>query len=212
MKKDLLIIGAGNVGGFIAYNFAPLAEKYNLLGFLDDDVNKIGRQIYDLPVLGDIDSLLSYKEIAIVVGIGFPEIKRLILNRINHKLDLEIVSYIADNVWISEKVYIGKGVVIYPGVSINYETKIEDFVTINMNCAIGHNVVLSGYVTLAPNVSLAGFTSLGECVEMGIGSSTKQQVQISELAVIGGNAMVINNIPSKAVAVGCPAKIVKYKI
>ena len=212
MKKDLLIIGAGNVGGFIAYNFASLADKYNLIGFLDDDVNKIGREIYGISVLGDIDSLLSYKEIAIVIGIGFPEIKKRILNRISFKLDLEIVSYIADNVWISEKVGLGKGIVIYPGVSINYETQIEDFVTINMNCAIGHNVILSRYVTLAPNVSLAGFTTLHECVEMGIGSSTKQQVIISELAVIGGNAMVLNNIPSKAIAVGCPAKIVKYKI
>ena len=61
--KDLIIIGAGNVGGFLALNQDLFTDKYNIIGFLDDDVAKIGKIFCGLKVLGKISSLKDYKNI-----------------------------------------------------------------------------------------------------------------------------------------------------
>jgi len=62
-KKDrikLIIIGAGNCGEKIyreIHNNSAL--KYNIVGFLDDNKNKIGRTIHGIPVLGRIDEIIT---------------------------------------------------------------------------------------------------------------------------------------------------------
>ncbi len=52
MKQKLVIIGAGNVGTFLAYNLDLFAGNYEILGFLDDDAKKIGQKNCKLPCAG----------------------------------------------------------------------------------------------------------------------------------------------------------------
>jgi FlaA1/EpsC-like NDP-sugar epimerase len=58
--KRLLIIGAGDAGERILRELHGNPRlKYNVVGFVDDDPKKHGMQIHGVPVLGDIDQLLS---------------------------------------------------------------------------------------------------------------------------------------------------------
>lgn len=203
--KDLVIIGAGNVGGFVAYNQDLFLEKYNILGFYDDDVNKIGRQFYGYTVMGNTDEVSSLsRETAVVIGIGSPKAKK----NIHQKLadyGFSFPSFISKNVWLSKHVQVGEGVIIYPGVSINYETIVEDFVILNMNCAIGHNCLVSKYCTLAPGVNFAGFTKLEEGVDIGIGVSSKQNILVGAFSIVGGQSMLIKNVAANSTVAGVPA-------
>lgn len=201
--KDLIIIGAGNVGGFLALNQELFEEKFNIIGFLDDDEKKIGKKYWSIPVLSKIADIINYKDSAVVIGISNPTIKRKIVENIGE--DFYFPSFIARNAWVSNKVFIGKGVLIYPNVSINHESEIHDFSIINMNCAIGHNSIIGRGCTLAPGVNFAGFTRLDDYVEIGIGVSTIQQTKIGEGAVIGGQSMLITNVEKNAIYVGVPA-------
>ena len=115
-------------------------------------------------------------------------------------------NFIAENTWISNSVAVGKGIIIYPGVAINHESEIGDFVIINMNCAIGHNTKIEKCSSLAPGVNFAGFTHVGPYSEIGIGTATTQQIKIGEGSVIGGQSMVICNTEAYATYVGVPAK------
>jgi sugar O-acyltransferase (sialic acid O-acetyltransferase NeuD family) len=188
--KDLIIIGAGNVGAFLAYNLDLFEGSYKLLGFLDDDYQKNGKQIAGYPVLGKIDTIAQYPAgTAVAVGIAAPLTRKRIVEGIIH-LPFEFPNFIARNAWLSNNVSTGKGVIIYPGVSINYESVLGDFVIMNMNCAIGHNATIGNYCTLAPGVNFGGFTTLDECVEVGIGAATKQSIHIGRNSIIGGQAMV----------------------
>ena len=57
-NKNLIIIGAGNCGEKIFREIHNNSElKYNIVGFLDDSRNKIGRTIHGIPVLGRIDDI-----------------------------------------------------------------------------------------------------------------------------------------------------------
>jgi len=203
MKDNLIIIGAGNVGGFLALNLDLFDAQYNIVGFLDDDESKRGKFYWKIPVLGKIEDISNYTDHSIVIGISNPTVKKQILSRIGENYNFP--NFISKNAWMSNKVAMGKGIIIYPNVSINHETKINDFVIINMNCAIGHNSTIGKGSSLAPGVNFAGFTSLEEFVEVGIGATTIQQINIGTRAIIGGQSMVIKNIEANSTYVGVPA-------
>ena len=202
MTKDLIIIGAGNVGGFLALNQDLFEESFNIKGFLDDDQKKIGKKYWNIPVLGSVKDLINYKNSSIAIGISGPLTKRKILDTIGANYDFP--NFIAKNAWVSNKVKIGKGVIIYPGVSINHESEIGDFVVINMNCAIGHNSVIEKCSSLAPGVNFGGFTRVGPYAQMGIGCATIQGIKIGEGAIIGGQTMLITNVEANSTYTGVP--------
>jgi FlaA1/EpsC-like NDP-sugar epimerase len=63
-KKNLLIIGAGNCGDKLYREIRDnRTHKFNIVGFLDDDPNKIGKKIHGVSVLSNISdiSLISKK-------------------------------------------------------------------------------------------------------------------------------------------------------
>jgi sugar O-acyltransferase (sialic acid O-acetyltransferase NeuD family) len=212
MKQKLLIVGAGSVGKFIAYNIEQFTNQFEIIGYLDDDVAKYQISLAGYPVLGSVDKLYDFsgKGIALVFGIAFPEIKRKLYYKYQD-LNFDFPSFISLKSWISESVSIGQGCIIYPGTSINYECAIDDFVVINMNCSLGHNCSVSSFSSLAPGVNFAGHTKIGKFVEVGIGASTIQGVVVHDNAVIGGQAMIVNDVVQGDVVVGIPARSVTHK-
>jgi sugar O-acyltransferase (sialic acid O-acetyltransferase NeuD family) len=209
--KNLVIIGAGNVGGFLAYNPELFSQQFNILGFVDDDSSKIGKEFYGYPVIGDINSLLSIsRDTAVVIGIASPKAKKKIFEKLAEE-GFTFPAFVANNAWLSNKVTVGMGAIIYPGVSINYETKVGDFVIMNMNCAIGHNCEIAAYCALAPGVNLAGFTRVEEAVDLGIGVSTRQNILVGHDAIIGGQTMLVKNVLPGATIVGVPGAQIETK-
>src|SRR5690606_13855239 len=206
--NDLLIIGAGSGGGIIVNNLNLFSTDYKIIGFLDDDPAKINKDVFGHKVLGNIDTIYGYDsaKINVALGIAFPSVKKRIYDKIKN-LNFHFPSFVSKNAWLSPNVKIGKGVIIYPGVSINYNSVIEDFVVINMNCALGHDSYVSKFTSLAPGVSLGGHTKIMEECEIGIGASTIQNITIGKNAVIGGNAMVIRNVKDNEKIIGVPGKL-----
>ena len=208
---NIIIIGAGSVGCHIVCNIRQYFPNTNVIGFLDDDQKKIGKKFFNIPVIGSIDSLPKFGDnIGLVVGIAFPQIKKMIIERITTYGQYNFPSLISNHAWISNKVTIGEGTIIYPGASVNYNTKIGAFSILNLNCAIGHDCIINDYSSLAPSVSLAGHTKVGNECELGIGSCSIQSVSIGNGAVIGAGTVLIRDVPDYAVVVGNPGKVIKY--
>jgi sugar O-acyltransferase (sialic acid O-acetyltransferase NeuD family) len=207
MKKKLIIIGAGNVGGYLSYNIKDFGH-FDILGFLDDDIRKHGKEFYGRTVLGsvaDIEAYTTAEQLNVAVTISAPKTKADMIERLS-KFPLGFPNFIGKNVWISEKVEIGHGVILYPNVSINYGCKIGDFVIMNMNCAIGHDCTISSYSSLAPGVNLGGHTFLEDGVDVGIGVSTRQNVRLGTFSRIGGQSMVVKNVSAHNLVMGVPGR------
>lgn len=208
---DLYIIGAGNVGGYLAYH-ANETEDYNIQGFIDDDASKHNQMFCELPILGGIPVLqqIDYP-IAVAVAIANPKVKEKIVTLLRTKKNFHYPNFVHPKAWLGQKTSMGEGIIIYPGVSVNYNCKIDDFVTINMNVAIGHDCNLNAYSTLSPGVNLGGFTVVGEKSFLGINANTLQSIQIGRECTIGGGTMVIKNIPDGATVVGNPGRVIKIR-
>lgn len=206
--RDLVIIGAGDVGKFVAFHISELAH-FRVIGFLDDDKTKWGTNYNNFPVLGDWTYLKKVKDVSVAIGIANPISKMKIWNNIKDIPGLEFPNLIHSQSWIGTNVSLGKGNIIYPGTMINYETVIGDFVTVNMNCAIGHNCKIENFSTLSPGVNLGGFSHIGESTFIGIGANTVQSTKIGTNCTIGGGSMIIKDIPDGCTVVGNPGRVIK---
>lgn len=204
--KALYIIGAGSVGGHLAMNLEAYDASYQMAGFLDDDPNKIGTTFCGYPVLAPVSKLLEMENAAVVIGIAFPRIKEKVYHLLAPNKTLLFPTFVSPSAWISKGVKIGDGSIIYPGCSINYGTEVGDFVVMNMNCAIGHDCRLGDFSSYAPGVNLGGHTKIGRAVDIGIGATTRQFVQVGDEAVVGGQCMVIRDVPDGQTIVGVPGK------
>ncbi len=208
MIKPLIIICAGSVGGHLAYNLnAYDLEEYTLIGFLDDDQKKINKNFFGYPVLGPVDHILSLsKDVSVIIGVAFPLMKQNLISKLNRIGNFNFPSLVSKSAWVSNEVKIGKGVIVYPGCSINYGSTIGAFSVLNMNCAIGHDCQIGECSSLAPGVNLAGHTKIGNFVDMGIGSATIQDIAIGSNSIIGGQCMVIRNVNPGSKIKGVPGK------
>lgn len=207
--KRLIVYGAGDLGKFIVYNIDMFGEEYDIIGFMDDDTHKIGQTLCGLPVFG-IDYLNSSKTdgLNVVIAISSPRAKECISQRLA-TFRLEFPNFISPKSWISKGTKMGKGILLYPNSSIDYEAEIGDFTTINAGCTVGHNVTIGRFATLAPGVNLSGFTRVEEKANLGIGCCSIQRIRIGSHSVIGGQAMLIEDVESDRTVVGVPAKIIK---
>jgi sugar O-acyltransferase (sialic acid O-acetyltransferase NeuD family) len=206
-QNQLIIIGAGSVGGHIASNLNLYFKEDIEVLFFDDDETKIGQSFCGANVVGKVKEIKSYsKDSKIIVGIAFPKIKKNIISKLKSAGFTNFPSLISEKTWISQNVKLGEGVIIYPGCAVNYATQIQDFVVMNMNCAIGHDCIIGKYSSFSPGVNLGGHTQIGEFCEIGIGASTLQFIKIESNVKVGGNAMVTKNVKAFSKIKGIPAK------
>ncbi|MCC8159918.1 MAG: sugar O-acetyltransferase [Oscillospiraceae bacterium] len=110
----------------------------------------------------------------------------------------------------------GKNITIGKRVFINSGCTFQDQggITVGDGALIGHNVVIAT-LNHAMNPSdradmIPSPVTIGENVWIGSNSTILPGVTIGDGAVIGGGSVVTKDIPPCAVAVGNPARVIKY--
>ena len=205
----MYIVGAGSVGGHLAYNIETYIKDAEIVGFFDDDPGKVGSDMFGYPVLGPVDELVQLADVNVVFGIAFPKIKKGIVEKLSVNKTLLYPTLIHEKAWVSKGVTVGEGSIIYPGTTINYGCSVASFVVMNMNCALGHHTTVGNYTSFAPGVCTGGHTEIGDCVEMGVGASTIQNVRIGDRSIVGGQSMVVKDVEKGSRMAGVPARSMK---
>ena len=209
--KNIVIVGAGGVGretSLIIQQINELKSTWNLIGFIDDDVNSWGNVINGYPVIGGMDSLEKLSlDTYVVVAIANYEVKRKIVNRINNKF--KFATIIHPRVWLHDYMTLGEGTIIYEGAILTTNIKVGNHVIISPKCGIGHDSIIKDYVSLLWNVNISGNDIIEEGVMMGSASTVIQGKRIGKGSTVGAGAVVIDNIDSYSTVVGVPAKVIK---
>lgn len=101
---------------------------------------------------------------------------------------------------IPPSVKIGRNVLLgYSGLGI----------VIHKNAVIGNNVKISQNVTIGGRSGHRMVPIIEDDVEIGAGACVIGPIHVGQGAKIGANAVVLNDVPRKTVAVGIPARILK---
>ncbi len=85
IKKNILLIGAGDTGQLILRQTLQRSDSHiNVVGFLDDNEDKIGRRLHDVPIIGRVDIVstlaIDFEEIYICVPTANREQMRFIVD------------------------------------------------------------------------------------------------------------------------------------
>ena len=161
------------------------------------------------PVLGDRGCLEEpefLKNHEILIAIGEARVRRqlalLVLDRGGR-----LARAIHPSAVIASDVFIGEGTVIMAGVVINTGSRIGRFVVVNTGATVDHDNLIEDGVHISPGCHLAGNVICRADAFVGTGASIIPRTEIGTRAVIGAGAAVISDVPSDALAVGCPAVV-----
>jgi serine O-acetyltransferase len=114
---------------------------------------------------------------------------------------LKALNRIVFAVVIPPSASLGKGVLLsYEGLGT----------IIHKRAIVGDFVVISAGVVIGGRSGIKGVPVIHERAYIGAGAKILGDVTIGRGASIGANAVVLTDIPDYAVAVGAPAKVVKY--
>ena len=212
--KELYIIGAGGFGREIAWLIERINEKeptWDLAGFVDDDRSLWGKEVGGYQVVGGCDFFQSLeREVWVLCAVGSSKTRKKIIENIENAGHVRFATVIDPSVQMSRRVQIGEGTMICAGTIITVDVSIGRHNIVNLDCTIGPDSVLGDFVTLYPSVNVSGCTTVGAESELGTGMQTIQGMKIGSRAILGAGAVVVREIPDHCVAVGSPARPIRF--
>ncbi len=209
--ERILILGAGGHGQVLADMLMRMRDagvQVAPLGYLDDAAAMQSQTLLGLPVLGRLADLAQIAHTAIMIAIGDNGTRRDLFDRLRRQGERLIVARHPQTV-IAPDVQIGPGTVICAGVIVNPGAVIGANVILNTGCTVDHHNTIGDHAHIAPGVHLGGDVQIGTGALVGIGATVMPQRQVGAWSIVGAGALVYADLPSHAVAVGVPARIIR---
>ncbi|KRQ87434.1 putative acetyltransferase EpsM [Caloramator mitchellensis] len=211
--KNIVIVGAGGHGRVILDILLAMKKncQLNILGFIDDA--SFG-EVLGYKILGKVEDLkdlkAEYGEIFAVPAIGDNFTRERVVKRLE-SLGINLFTAIHPTAVIGGNVTIEDGTVVMACAVINNSARIGKAVIINTSAVVEHDNVLGDYVHISPGAHLAGNVAIGDYSHVGTGANIIPGINIGKNVTVGAGSTVIRDVEDNAVAVGVPARVIKYK-
>lgn len=211
--KDLIIIGSGGLGRetvWTAERINSVSPEWNILGFIDDNIQVQGQLIDGYRVIGTTAAVAKYKDAYFVCAVGSAKIRKRIVEKVKAVADVKFATLIDPTcVCGRERTEIGEGCIICANTYVTLDIKIGSHVYIGGNSTVGHDSRIDDFVTVYPGANVSGSTYLGTGCEMGTGSKIIQGLSVGMNTIVGAGAVVVRNLPPDCTAAGVPARVIK---
>ena len=208
-----VIFGAGDYG-CVFLEYVCEGGDLEVLGFLDDSVQLQGTAVEGLPVLGtraQMPMLLKKGVEAIVVAIGNGAVRDDILTKCR-KLGYVTPNLIHQTAIVPSSTRFGTGVYVLPGVILMPNVTFEDNVIVSVGTIVGHDTVFKRGVFVASSAHIGARITIRERAFIGMGATLMTGVKnIGRDSIVGAGAVVIRDVPDKAVVAGVPAKVLRIR-
>ena len=211
MKKKILIFSTGAAGREVfqlILSINKLQNEWEVIGYVDDDVNKVGNTIDNTKVYS-AKNKPKKNEIYATCGVMDNAIRKKIFNEEIIKSGYQITNLIHPLVEQPKCFKIGQGNIIFGNIHISFEVNIKNFSIISNFCDLGHNLTANNYSTIMPSVTIGGNCTIGEQTFIGSGAKIYQGVEIGSNCKIGMGSLITNNIKKNTSIVDFPRKVTK---
>jgi sugar O-acyltransferase (sialic acid O-acetyltransferase NeuD family) len=178
------------------------AQGMNVVAIFDP---KLKGELFGVPMGGRYDPKYDAGALA-VVAIGENKVRKNAVSVMTHAF----ANAIHPSSLISHYAVIGTGNMILHRTIIQAETRLGNHVIVNTGGNIDHDCVIDDFAHIGPGAILCGTVKVGEGALIGAGSIVIPGKKIGSWATVGAGAVVTSDIPDHAVAVGNPARIIKY--
>ncbi len=201
----ILMIGAG---GHARVCLEALQDEGHLVvGAVSNDGT--GVEGLGVPVLGtptDLGALADAHDArSVCVAVGDNAARARIAAEVE-SMGFSLATAQSAHAIVSRTATVGPGSHLLPGAVINAATSIGTATIVNTNASIDHDCTIGDFVHVAPGVAMGGAVEVGARTFVGIGSRVLPGVSLGRDVVVGGGAVVIDDVPDGTTVVGVPAR------
>jgi sugar O-acyltransferase (sialic acid O-acetyltransferase NeuD family) len=205
--KEIIIVGAAGFGREVLQwikDINKVTPKWQIKGFLDDNLYALDGFECDYKVIGTIKGWTPSESEEFAIAVAFPKVKDTIINILKNK-GAKLATIIHPTAIVSEFSYLGEGVIVTPRCKISPNVTIGNFATI-LGCSIGHDACIGEYSTICGNCSICGHVQIGKHVFVGTGAVIAPSKKLGDDAFIGVGSIVVTNVKAGNKVMGNPAK------
>jgi sugar O-acyltransferase (sialic acid O-acetyltransferase NeuD family) len=186
------------------------AGSFDVVGLVDDDPTRTGRDVLGFPVLGteELQRLRAdgvAQAFAGVGGIGDQSARRGVFERLL-AAGFELPPIVHASAVVSPWAELGRGAHVLATAVVNAGADIGDDVIVNTGAIVEHDCRLGAHAHISPGVRLAGLVSVGEGAHVGIGAIVIEGIGIGAGALVAAGAVVVDDVPDGARVAGVPAR------
>ena len=193
---------------------------YDLVMGANKQRKKVCQKISETKLVKEVDSTLDAymardpaAKSKLEVLLLYPGVHAILAHRLAHKLHKKGHCFSAR--FISQLSRFITGIEIHPGATIGKRFVIDH----GMGVVIGETAIIGDDVLIYQGVTLGGsgkekkkrHPTIGNGVLVGCGAKVLGSFSVGENSRVASNAVVLNEIPDDATAVGIPAKVVRIK-
>jgi acetyltransferase EpsM len=206
--RQIVVVGAG--GHATVVIDALIAGGRRPAFVLDDDPSKRGEQIGGITIRGPLAEL-SEQELqrcSIVVAIAKNDLRRrLVLDLLGRHATLCGVRH--PSAIISPQATMDPTTQIMAGAIVNAGATIKAHAVLNTGCIVEHDASVAEHTHIGPGAILAGAAVLEQGVFVATGAKVCPFVRLGSWSTLGAGAVALCDVPTKAVAVGVPARVIQ---
>ena len=205
--KNLLIIAAGGCGREVLQWTKDINEKenrWNIKGFLDDNLQALDGLKCDVPILATIDDYVIQPDDEFVCCIGNSNVRKMVVEKLKAK-GAVFATLVHPNAVIAKGVVIDSGTAVMAGAVINPGATIGRGCIVNTCSSVDHDCIVSDYVHIAVGAHLCGTVTVGEKTWIGAGAVISNNLRICGDCMIGAGAVVVKDITISGKYLGVPA-------
>ncbi len=206
--EDLIIIGTGNSDIVRLIEDINLEKKrFNLIGFLEKDAERVGTDVLGYPVIGNDDLLFNeLKDVSVVNNVfGNSSTRQNVCNQLHHKYNIQKFPNLIHPTVSTNHISFGIGNIIYEYVSLATKVQIGDFNLIFPLASIAHEAKIGSIVLLAPGATIGSRTVIGNRVMVGYNAVINMGKKVCDDGFVGAGAVVIDSISEPERVFGNPA-------
>ena len=207
----MLIVGAK---GFAKEVLEILRQQNDLRGLVFfDDINSAPLLYDQFPILKNEDEVKKHFQAfgnQFTLGVGNSTLRHKLYQKFTD-WNGEFTTTISPFAKIgSYDVQIGAGTNILTGAIFSNSTTMGMGGIVYYNVIVTHDCTIGDFVELSPNAQLLGRCKIGDFTQIGANSVILPDVDVGSNVIIGAGSVVTKNIPSNCIAVGTPAKIIRF--
>lgn len=213
--KNIVIIGAGDLGKELVWlieDINKVKPTYVILGFLDGDEDKIGKQFYGYEVLGtekQLEELEKRRDACAVIAIQEGSIRRKIHD--DHKSFQHWETIVHPSVVIANSVKVGRGSVFFPQVTVSVDSVLGDFGLYYIHSTICNDCEIGDYVSVMSGTQISERVVIREESYLAAGVTVYPNVVIGRAVHVGVGATVSKNPVDGAEVAGAGLRGVFFK-
>lgn len=210
MKPRCVILGGGGHARVIigALRLRGAAE---IVGILDSDKARTGKEIDGVPILGGDEMLTSLRAeggLKFALGLGGAGHNEPRKQLYDYALDHAVhpMTVIHPNAIIAPAAILGPGAQILAGAIVNAGAVLGANVLVNSGAIVEHDCVIGDHVHVATGACLCGTVTIGEGAHLGARCVVRQGITIGAGALVAAGAVVVKDVPPGQKVAGVPAR------